>query len=143
MSAREKKNAAEAPAKSAGRFAYDGLERTLHEKARLGIVTSLMARPEGLLFGELKELCTLTDGNLNRHLKVLEDDQVVEVWKGYRHKRPQTLVRITPAGRQRFLDYVSVLERVVSDAARVAAMPQPATGAASARWERQLGWASG
>ena len=47
-----------------GRFAYEGLERVLHEKARLGIMTSLVTRPEGLLFSELKRLCALTDGNL-------------------------------------------------------------------------------
>ena len=54
-----------------GRFAYDGLDRVLHEKARLGIMTSLVTRPEGLLFGELKRLCALTDGNLSRHLDAL------------------------------------------------------------------------
>ncbi|MES1213362.1 MAG: transcriptional regulator, partial [Singulisphaera sp.] len=49
-----------------GRFAYQGLERVLHEKARLGIMTSLVTRPEGLLFNDLKRLCDLTDGNLSR-----------------------------------------------------------------------------
>jgi len=56
-----------------GRFAYDGLDRVLHEKARLGILTSLVAHPEGLKFGELRGLCSLTDGNLSRHLDVLRD----------------------------------------------------------------------
>ena len=51
-----------------GRYAYDGLDRVLHEKARLGIVTSLAARADGLLFTDLKNLCHLTDGNLSRHL---------------------------------------------------------------------------
>src|SRR5207237_6744854 len=59
--------------KSQGRFAYEGLERVLHEKARLGLLTSLMSRPDGLLFGELKTLCQLTDGNLNRHLEALRE----------------------------------------------------------------------
>ncbi|HEV3005388.1 MAG TPA: transcriptional regulator [Pirellulales bacterium] len=101
----------------AGRFAYEGLERVLHEKARLGLVTSLVAHPAGLTFNDLKELCALTDGNLNRHLKVLQDAGLVDVQKGVRGNRPQTLCRITPAGRQRFLDYVGVLEQVVVDAA--------------------------
>ncbi len=100
-----------------GRFAYDGLDRVIHEKARLGILTSLMTNPGGLLFGDLKELCSLTDGNLNRHIKVLQDANLVEVWKSFQNNRPQTLVRVTNQGRQRFLDYVSVLEQVVSDAA--------------------------
>src|SRR3954462_8133037 len=65
-----------------GRYAYDGLERIFHEKARLGIMTSLVTHPDGLLFGELKELCALTDGNLSRHLQALHDAGYVEVWKG-------------------------------------------------------------
>ena len=60
-----------------GRFAYEGLERVLHEKARLGIMTSLVTRPEGLLFSELKHLCALTDGNLSRHLEVQDRKSVV------------------------------------------------------------------
>ena len=50
----------------AGRYAYDGLDRVFHEKARLGIMTSLVTRADGLVFGELKSLCNLTDGNLSR-----------------------------------------------------------------------------
>jgi DNA-binding transcriptional ArsR family regulator len=110
---------------SAGRFAYDGLERLIHEKARLSIMTSLAAHPSGLLFGDLKELCSLTDGNLSRHLQVLHEGGLVEVWKGFRHNRPQTLCRLTEVGRRRFLEYISVLENVIADAATVA---RPAPG---------------
>jgi len=99
-----------------GRFAYQGLERVLHEKARLGILTSLVTRPEGLLFGELKRLCNLTDGNLSRHLDVLHEAGLVEMWKGYENKRPQTLCRVRRAGRERFVKYLGELERVVRDA---------------------------
>lgn len=105
---------------SAGRFAYDGLERVMHEKARLGIMTSLVSHPEGLLFTDLKALCALTDGNLNRHLKVLCDEGLVEIRKDDSPKRPPTRCRVTPSGRQRFLDYLSELERVVADAAAAA-----------------------
>jgi DNA-binding transcriptional ArsR family regulator len=108
------------PRRDSGRFAYEGLERAIHEKARLGILTSLMTRREGLLFTELKELCSLTDGNLNRHLKVLHDAGLVDVWKGSQKGKPQTLCRLTPDGRRRFLEYVAVLEQVVSDAASAA-----------------------
>src|SRR5437762_10194155 len=108
------------PTEDSGRFAYEGLERAMHEKARLGMLTSLVAHPEGLLFGDLKELCALTDGNLNRHLKVLQEEGLVEVWKGMKHKRPQTLCRITPEGRRRFLEYIETLERVIADAADAA-----------------------
>ena len=99
-----------------GRYAYDGLDRVIHEKARLGILTSLMTHPDGLLFTDLKGLCSLTDGNLSRHLQHLQDAGVVEIWKGFQGKRPQTLVRITAAGRKRFVEYLSVLESVVGDA---------------------------
>jgi DNA-binding transcriptional ArsR family regulator len=99
-----------------GRFAYEGLDRVLHEKARLGIMTSLVTRPEGLLFGELKRLCALTDGNLSRHLDVLGEAGLVELWKGFENRRPQTLCRLSPEGRQRFLAYLEELEHVIRDA---------------------------
>ncbi|MEW6279015.1 MAG: transcriptional regulator [Candidatus Eremiobacterota bacterium] len=109
-----------------GRYAYEGLDRLLHEKARLGIMTSLLARPEGLLFGHLKELCALTDGNLSRHLSVLHQAGLIEIWKGFEKKRPQTLCRLTEEGRERFLAYLEELERVVRDAANSARESDPA-----------------
>jgi DNA-binding transcriptional ArsR family regulator len=99
-----------------GRFAYEGLDRVLHEKARLGILTSLVAHPEGLKFSELRGLCSLTDGNLSRHLDVLREAHLIEVWKGFEQRRPQTLVRLTSDGRRRFIAYLEELERVVRDA---------------------------
>jgi DNA-binding MarR family transcriptional regulator len=99
-----------------GRFAYEGLDRALHEKARLGILTSLIAHVEGLRFGELRTFCALTDGNLSRHLDVLRKAGLVEVWKGFEHRRPQTLVRLTADGRRRFVAYLEELERVIRDA---------------------------
>lgn len=105
---------------SSGRFAYDGLERVFHEKARLGIMTSLVTHPKGLVFADLKELCALTDGNLSRHLQVLHEAGLLEVWKGFQQNRPQTLCRLTEEGRRRFLDYINVLENVVADALNAA-----------------------
>ena len=102
-----------------GRFAYEGLERAIHEKARLGIMASLVTHPDGLLFGDLKELCSLTDGNLNRHLKVLTEAGLVEIWKGSKANRPQTLCRMTPLGKSKFIEYVTELERVIADAAKL------------------------
>jgi DNA-binding transcriptional ArsR family regulator len=99
-----------------GRFAYEGLDRVLHEKARLGIMTSLVTRPEGLLFSDLKRLCALTDGNLSRHLDVLREAGLVDVWKGFENRRPQTLCRLSAEGRQRFLAYLEELEQVIRDA---------------------------
>ena len=99
-----------------GRFAYEGLERVLHEKARLGIMTSLVMHPEGVTFSELKRLCALTDGNLSRHLDVLREAALVEVWKGFDNRRPQTLCRLSAEGRTRFLTYLEELEQVIRDA---------------------------
>jgi DNA-binding MarR family transcriptional regulator len=101
-------------------FSYEGLDRVMHEKARLGMLTSLMAHPKGLAFADLKQLCGLTDGNLSRHLQVLQEAGLLEIIKGYENNRPHTRCRLTPRGRQRFLDYVAVLERVVRDAAEAA-----------------------
>src|SRR3982074_1368905 len=98
-------------------FSYDGLDRVIHEKARLGLLTSLMAHPKGLAFADLKRLCGLTDGNLSRHLQVLLEAGLVDILKGYEHNRPQTICRITAKGRRRFLSYLAVLEQVVQDAA--------------------------
>jgi DNA-binding MarR family transcriptional regulator len=108
------------PAAPAGRFAYDGLDRVIHEKARLSVLTSLAAHPRGLVFGDLKQLCRLTDGNLSRHLQVLEEAGLIEIHKGYDHNRPQTVCRITAEGRRRYLEYLKVLEQVVQDAAHAA-----------------------
>ncbi|MFM1871188.1 MAG: hypothetical protein RL398_610 [Planctomycetota bacterium] len=108
------------PSGEPGRFAFEGLERVIHEKARLGILTSLAARPDGLVFNDLKDLCDLTDGNLSRHLAVLQEAGLVELWKGGKGRRPQTLCRLSDDGRRRFVAYVQVLERVVADAAEAA-----------------------
>jgi DNA-binding HxlR family transcriptional regulator len=114
------KNQSKPPAKDdpreLGRYAYEGLERLIHEKARLSILASLASHAQGLLFNDLKALCSLTDGNLSRQLQVLQEAGFVEVWKGFKNKRPQTLCRLTPDGRKRFVEYITTLENVVSDA---------------------------
>jgi DNA-binding MarR family transcriptional regulator len=101
-----------------GRFAYEGLDRVIHERARLSVLTSLLTNPRGLTFGDLKQLCALTDGNLSRHLSVLEKARMVEILKGHDRNRPQTICRITANGRKRYLEYLSTLEQVVKDAAK-------------------------
>ena len=100
-----------------GRFAYEGLDRVIHERARLSVLTSLITNPKGVTFGDLKQLCSLTDGNLSRHLSVLETAKMVEIVKRHDRNRPQTICRITPSGRKRYLEYLSTLEQVVRDAA--------------------------
>ena len=101
-------------------FSYEGLDRVIHEKARLGVLTSLITHPKGLAFADLKQLCGLTDGNLSRHLQVLQEAGLVEITKGYEGNRPHTSCRLTTNGRRRFLEYLAVLERLVRDAAKAA-----------------------
>jgi DNA-binding HxlR family transcriptional regulator len=122
-------------AKSAGhsRFAYGGLDRVIHERARLSVLTSLATHSKGLRFGEIKEFCALTDGNLNRHLQVLEEAKLVSVSKSHEHNRPQTTCKITPLGRRRYLEYLEVLEQVILDGGAAAGEPdtgneRPASG---------------
>jgi DNA-binding transcriptional ArsR family regulator len=76
----------------------------------------LITHTQGLTFSELKQLCALTDGNLSRHLQVLEEAGLVTLFMGVEHNRPLTLCRVTAQGRKRYIDYLSVLERVLTDA---------------------------
>jgi DNA-binding MarR family transcriptional regulator len=115
------------------RFAYEGLQRVIHERARLGILSSLVSHPQGLVFNDLKLLVGLTDGNLSRQLTLLADGGFVQIWKGMHKNRPQTLVRLTDEGRRKFAEYVSELERVVADAATVAREGAPAPAARGRR----------
>jgi DNA-binding MarR family transcriptional regulator len=92
------------------------------------MLTSLMTHPKGLSFGDLKRLCALTDGNLSRHLQVLEDARLVTIKKGIEHNRPQTLCRVTPLGRKRYVEYLAVLEQVLVDAAHAVSMEPSGKG---------------
>lgn len=106
---------------SAAPFAYEGLHRVIHERARLSVLTSLITHPKGLSFVELKQFCALTDGNLARHLQVLEEDNMVRLTREEEASgRVQTIARVTPPGRKRYLNYLSVLEQIVHNAAAVA-----------------------
>ena len=105
-------------------FAYDGLERVIHEKARLGTLASLATHAEGLAFSDLKQLCALTDGNLNRHLLVLQEAGLIEVRKASQSSRPQTVCKLTVEGHRRFVEYIGVLEQVIEDALAAQAEPE-------------------
>ena len=86
------------------RFAYDGLDRVIHERARLSVLTSLVTHAKGLLFGDLKQL---------------EEAKLITITKGVQNNRPQTYCRITALGRKRYVEYLAVLEQVLLDAAAV------------------------
>jgi hypothetical protein len=112
-------------AQAASPFAYDGLSRVIHERARLGVLTCLVTHPRGLPFPEMKKLCALTDGNLNRHLQVLQEALLISLAKSPDRNRPQTLYRITALGRKRYLEYLTVLEQVIVDGAAAAKSTVP------------------
>ncbi len=99
-------------------FALSALDRVFHERGRLAICSALIAHPEGISFTHLQDTCNLTDGNLNRHLHALAEMGIVETRRITGKGRPQTLVRVTRAGRERFLDYIDALEAVVRDVQR-------------------------
>ena len=72
-------------------FAYEGLERIFHERGRLAVCTCLVANPAGMSFTALQEACALTDGNLNRHLQVLQEAMLVSLAKAPDRERSQTI----------------------------------------------------
>jgi DNA-binding MarR family transcriptional regulator len=115
-------------------FAYAGLDRVMHEKARLSILTALLSRPGGVIFPELRDLCRLTDGNLARHIAVLQEADIVEVWKNHEGPRPKTRIQLSASGRRQFLSYLDELERVIRDAR--AEVP----GSARRRASNDRGW---
>ncbi|MGZ3496642.1 MAG: transcriptional regulator [Vulcanimicrobiaceae bacterium] len=99
-------------------FAFSGLDRVFHERGRLAICSALIGTPDGATFTQLQDACDLTDGNLNRHLHSLAEMGIVEMTRVTGKGRPQTVVRITADGRERFLDYIDELEAIVRDVQR-------------------------
>lgn len=97
---------------------YAQLERIFHEPNRLAIMSALLASGKNCSFNELKDECSLTDGNLNRHLHTLSDAGAVRISKGFSENKPKTMVMATEAGRKDFLLYLQTLEKVLSRAYR-------------------------
>lgn len=105
---------------------FEALEKLFHEPNRLSIMSAVCGADEPLPFVELKELCGLTDGNLNRHLKVLEEAGAIGIRKAFVDGKPRTTVAITRRGLERFSAYLEVLGRVLRKAKR--AMPPERKG---------------
>ena len=87
------------------------LDRVIHERGRLAIMSMLAASPE-LSFTELRDMLEMTDGNLTTHVRTLQEAGYVSVAKSYRNRRPLTTVSMTAAGRQAFANYVALRERI-------------------------------
>ena len=92
--------------------AFLNLDRVIHEKGRLAIMSMLAASPE-LSFTELRDTLSMTDGNVTTHIRTLQEAGYVSVAKSYQNKRPLTMVSLTPAGRKAFSGYVDLLEKIV------------------------------
>jgi DNA-binding transcriptional ArsR family regulator len=95
---------------------WNELEKSIHEPARLALITRLCAEKQGLGFQELKADCGLTDGNLSRHLKVLEEAGIIHLHKVGKGRSSHTRVVPTPDGRESFLRYLHSLEKVLHGA---------------------------
>ena len=88
------------------------LDRVIHEKGRLAIMSMLAAAPE-LSFTEMRDALGMTDGNLTTHIKALQQEGYVSVSTSYQNRRPRTTCALTAPGRKAFTEYINVLERIV------------------------------
>jgi DNA-binding MarR family transcriptional regulator len=109
-----------------GDYSYDGLDRLLHERARLSILTALSSESGGRSFSELRSLCGLTDGNLSRHIKVLEEANLLKAKRTGSGRGSNTHLTLSAHGRRSFMRYLNELERVLKDARS----PRPDAGKA-------------
>ena len=88
------------------------LDRVIHEKGRMAIMSLLAANPE-LSFIELRELLGMTDGNLSVHLRTLQEAGYVALTKTFQERKPLTTCSLTVAGRKAFIEYIDLLEEIV------------------------------
>jgi len=88
------------------------LDRLIHERMRLGIVSALAAN-ESLSFNDLKKLLDTTDGNLSVHARKLEDAKYIACEKYFEGRLPRTVYRLTPAGRQALERYLNQMEALI------------------------------
>jgi DNA-binding HxlR family transcriptional regulator len=92
--------------------ALPDLDRVIHERMRLGIVSALAVN-DSLTFNELKKLLQTTDGNLSVHARRLEEVEYVECTKSFEGRMPRTEYRLTPLGRKAFERYLDHMEALI------------------------------
>jgi len=88
------------------------LDRVIHEKGRLAIMSMLAASPE-LSFTELRDALNMTDGNLTTHIRTLQEAGYVSVTKSFQKNRPLTTCSLTGAGKKAFTNYINLLDSIV------------------------------
>lgn len=96
---------------------HDRIDEVIHQRVRLAIVSTL-AGVDALEFSELKSMLALTDGNLSTHARVLEKAGYLAIEKRFAGRKPQTLYRLSAAGRVAFRRYLDNLERVLRSGKR-------------------------
>jgi DNA-binding MarR family transcriptional regulator len=93
------------------------LDRVIHEKGRLAIMSMLAAAPE-VSFTEMRDALKMTDGNLTTHIRTLQEAGYVSVTKSFQHNRSLTTSALTPTGRTAFTNYINLLESIVEQSKR-------------------------
>jgi len=88
------------------------LDRVIHEKGRLAIMSMLAASPE-LSFTEMRDALSMTDGNLTTHIRTLQESGYVSVTKSFQNNRPHTTCSLTAAGHKAFTNYINLLEKII------------------------------
>ena len=88
------------------------LDRVIHEKGRLAIMSLLAAAPQ-LSFTEMRDTLSMTDGNLTAHTRTLQEAGYVSVTKAFQGGRPLTTYSLTAQGRKAFATYINLLEKIV------------------------------
>ena len=110
--AREEKSRRGGLAKGAGEAATVDLDRVIHERTRLGIVSALAVNAS-LTFNELKELVRASDGNLSVHARKLEDAEYIVCTKSFEGRMPKTQYRLTETGRRALEKYLNHMEALI------------------------------
>ena len=90
------------------------IDRVIHEKGRLAIMSMLAAAPE-LSFTEMRDALGMTDGNLTTHIRTLQEAGYLSVTKSYQKNRPLTTCSLTAAGKRAFMNYINLLEQIVRE----------------------------
>ena len=88
------------------------LDRVIHEKGRLAIMSMLAASPE-LSFTEMRDTLKMTDGNLTTHIRTLQEAGYVSITKSFQNNRPLTTCSLTVGGKKAFTNYINLLEEII------------------------------
>lgn len=92
--------------------AFDRLDDVVHQRTRLGVLT-ILAEVDSAAFTYLRDELGLSDGNLSRHLRVLEEAGLVAITKTFKGRTPLTTVKATAAGRKALANHLAALQEMI------------------------------